>query len=170
MTCEIEPNLQNKLFDHRACILGFVNTGRVKFAAKRVDNKILCHDITDYIVYGACAEAYCIHADNASLPIPEQRIILRHIGNFKSLLREAGPPDILHEGVDLPDEVRRDKEHRDELLVRADQCKDDIDLPRLQAMPMVPDPDIFFETLIGMIKNDLISYQVFATKNYWKKF
>jgi hypothetical protein len=81
MTCEIEPNLQNKLFDHRACILGFVNTGRVKFAAKRVDNKILCHDITDYIVYGACAEAYCIHADNASLPIPEQRIILRHIGN-----------------------------------------------------------------------------------------
>jgi hypothetical protein len=27
---------------------------------------------------------------------------------------------------------------------------------------MVPDPDVFFETMLGMIKNDLVSYQVHA--------
>jgi hypothetical protein len=29
---------------------------------------------------------------------------------------------------------------------------------------MDPDPDIFFETLVGMIKNELISYQIYAKK------
>jgi hypothetical protein len=169
MTCQIEPNLQNKLFDHRACTLGFVNNNRSKFTAKRIDNKILSHDITDFIVYSACAEAYSIHADNDALPIPEQRAVLRQIGQFKTLLREAGPPDILHDGMYLSDADRNDRDRRDELLRRAELCKDDIGLPRLQAMPLVPDPDIFFETLIGMIKNDLISYQIFDAKKLSEK-
>jgi hypothetical protein len=51
----------------------------------------------------------------------------------------------------------RFKSDRDILLRRAELCKDDIDLPRLENLPLDPDPDIFFETLIGMIKNEIIS-------------
>jgi hypothetical protein len=55
-------------------------------------------------------------------------------------------------------------ENRDRVLREADLCKDDIDLPRLQVARLDPDLDIFFETLLGMIKNELVSYQAYAGK------
>jgi hypothetical protein len=120
------------------------------------------------VVFGACAEAYAIHADIEELPVQEQRQILQRIGTFKSLIRQAGPPDIRHI-YDPSDSLREEREGREELLRRADLCKDDIDLPRLQGLTLVPDPDVFYETLIGMIKNELISYQTFASKKLYSQ-
>jgi hypothetical protein len=84
ISCSIAPNLQNKLFDHRAILLSFI---RPDFKSKTnkgvINNLILKHDVIDYVVFGACAEAYAIHAAERDLPVPLQREILRKIGDLK---------------------------------------------------------------------------------------
>jgi hypothetical protein len=126
-----------------------------------VDSAILKHDVVDLIIFAAASEAYAIHVSNMDLPVPEQRTVLRYIGNLKELIKLIGPPTV------PPDEILRDDgesfiERRNELFRRAELCKDDITQYDIPAMRMVPDPDVFFETMLGMIKNDLVSYQVHA--------
>jgi hypothetical protein len=162
MDCTISATLQNKLFDHRACFLDFEK----KFfrqAIVSVKNKILNDDIIDLILFSTCAEAYAIHAAADSLPVPERREILQKVGTLKQLLRDIGPPIIPPEQLVL-DNGTGFMENRQRLLREAELCKDDIDLPRLEAVNLEPDQDIFFETLTGMLKNELISYQSYAAK------
>jgi hypothetical protein len=102
LCCSIEPGLQNKLFDHRACRL---ELGRRALPPRRnspVDTSILNHDVTDYIVFAATAEAYAVHAANDELPAADQRGILRNIGDLKQLIRLIGSP------VVPPEELVRD--------------------------------------------------------------
>jgi hypothetical protein len=34
----------------------------------------------------------------------------------------------------------------------------------ISSLALDPDPDVFFETLMGMLKNELLNYQIFAKK------
>jgi hypothetical protein len=156
MSCTVLPNLQNKLFDHRAVVLSYKKEIKNNGLPIRIDSKILKDDIVDLIIYAATAEAYALHADAEQVTEPVRREHLRNIGRLKILIRNLGPP------ITPYDEVLRDNgvdfaERREILLREGDQCKDDINLPLLQQWPLVPDPDVFFETLTGMIKNELIS-------------
>jgi hypothetical protein len=162
--CGIAQNLQNKLFDHRAILLSFINNGKGKKVQKSiVRNKTLKDDVADYIIFGACAEAHALHANEIELPIPQQREILRKIGQFKKLIRDAGPPDIPMEEM-AADNGRNFTENRIRILRAADLCKDDIDLQLLQSYTPIPDPDIFLETLIGMIKMNLLVTKFMLSK------
>jgi exonuclease III len=163
MECKILPNLQNKLFDHRAVTLDYRKKTTMGSLNKRADNAILKDDIIDLIIFSACAEAYAIHSSPAALPVQEQREVLRKVGTIKTIIRNAGPPVIPVSEL-IRDGGTQFSEHRDTLLRKAELCKDDINLPHLQSMEIDPDPEIFLETLTGMIKNDLISYQYFAKK------
>jgi hypothetical protein len=116
----------------------------------------------DLIIFASCAEAYAIHATDA-IPIPIKREKLRRIGSLKQEIKIIGPPVVPCNEIEFDSGIRYTNE-RETNIRRAELCKDDIDLDLLQSWPMDPDPDIFFETLIGMIKNDLISYQAFAFK------
>jgi hypothetical protein len=48
--------------------------------------------------------------------------------------------------------------------------RDEINLDWIADLMLEPEPDIFFETMMGMIKNDLVSYQIFARKGKNKFF
>jgi exonuclease III len=163
MDCIIEKNLQNKLFDHRAVILKFVPQIRVGPNRQVVDSRFLKDDVIELIIFSACAEAYAIHAARDALPVPVQRDTLQTIGRLKQLLKDIGPPVVPYEEL-LNDNGENFLNRRQVLLREAELCKDDIDLLHLQTINMDPDPDIFFETLVGMIKNELISYQTYAKK------
>jgi hypothetical protein len=161
ISCTISPNLQNKLFDHRACLLSLRRSAPLLRLNKPVDSAILKDDVVDLITFAAVSEAYAIHVSNRDLPVLGQRTVLRYIGNLKELIKLIGPPTV------PPDEILRDDgesfmERRSELLRRAEICRDDISQYDLPTLRMVPDPDVFFETMLGMIKNDLMSYQVHA--------
>jgi hypothetical protein len=159
--CTIAPNLQNKLFDHWACFLTLKKPICERRPNKPVDNKILEHDITDYVIFAAAAEAYAVHASNEDLAVNDQRAALRSIGQLKKLIREIGPPVVSPDAL-LIDNGLAHREERDALIRRADLFKDEINRLGLMNLRVVPDPDVFLETLLGMIKNDLISYQVYA--------
>jgi exonuclease III len=162
--CNIMPNLQNKMFDHKACILDF-SPKRVKNRRVNtmIDQKFLKDDIIDDLVFSAVAEAFAVHADPRDLTGQEREVILNRIGNMKRLLRMAGPPTTpiieLTKDGGLEWATNRERIMREITL-----CKDDIELPHLQSLRLDPDPDIFLETLLGMIKNELISYQAYAGK------
>jgi hypothetical protein len=94
MEITISATLQNKLFDHRACFLNFEKK-LFRQAIVSVRNKILNDDIIDLILFSTCAEAYAIHAEADSLPVPERRETLQKVGTLKQLLRDIGPP-IIH--------------------------------------------------------------------------
>jgi hypothetical protein len=160
MSCTVLPNLQNKLFDHRAVVLSYKKVIKNNGLPIRIDSKILKDDIVDLIIYAATAEAYALHADAEQVTEPVRREHLRNIGQLKILIRDLGPPITPYEEV-LRDNGVDFADRREILLREGDQCKDDINLPLLQQWPLVPDPDVFFETLTGMIKNELVSYQVY---------
>jgi CRISPR/Cas system-associated protein endoribonuclease Cas2 len=160
-TVSIADNLQNKLFDHRACFFTAKKLVPVTTKNKPVDNTVLSHDVIELINFASSSEAYALHVNNADLPVPDQRAVLRRIGDLKSLIKDIGPPII------PPDELMRDEgrdflDTRSELFRRAKLCKDDINRYDLPNLRMVPEPDVFFKTLLGMMKNDIISYQVYA--------
>jgi hypothetical protein len=62
------------------------------------------------------------------------------------------------------DNGRNFTENRIRILRAADLCKDDIDLQLLQSYTPIPDPDIFLETLIGMIKMNLLVTKFMLSK------
>jgi exonuclease III len=159
--CTIAPNLQNKLFDHKACFLTLKKPICERRPNKPVDSKILEHDITEYVIFAAVSEAYAVHPSNDDLAVNDQRAALRSIGQLKKLIREIGPPMIPPDALVIDNGLAY-REGRDVLIRCADLFRDEINRLNLTNLRVVPDPDVFFETLLGMIKNDLISYQVYA--------
>jgi hypothetical protein len=163
MNCSIAPGLQNKLFDHKACLLDFKKYEKKISSKKEIKTAILKDDITDYIVFSTCAEAYLTHAAGDALPVNLRREELRKVGVLKAILKEAGPP--IPPSTELFNDLGvQFNTNRTEMMRRVELCKDDIDLPWLETLPLDPDPDIFFETMMGMIKNELLSYQAYANK------
>jgi hypothetical protein len=149
-------------FRFRAVFLSFEKK-IFKQAVLSVQNKILDDDIIELIIFSTCAEAYAIHATEESLPVQNRRDCLRKVGTLKQLIKNIGPPIIPADEL-VTDNGVGFSENRDNLRREAELCKDDIDLPQLQTVELDPDPDIFLETLTGMLKNELISYQSFAAK------
>jgi hypothetical protein len=119
------------------------------------------HDITEYVIFAAVSEAYAVHPSNDDLAVNDQRAALRSIGQLKKLIREIGPPVIPPDALVIDNGLAY-REGRDVLIRCADLFRDEINRLNLTNLRVVPDPDVFFETLLGMIKNDLISYQVYA--------
>jgi hypothetical protein len=148
--------------DHRACQLSFTNTLKSANNTQIINSRILNNDIVDLIIFASCAEAYAIHATDA-VPVPLKREQLLRIASLKQEIKSIGPPVLPCSEIEFDTGIRYTAD-REANIRRAELCKDDIDLDLLQSWPMDPDPDIFFETLIGMIKNDLISYQAFTFK------
>jgi hypothetical protein len=129
----------------------------------RIDCNILKDDVVDHICFSVAAEAYIIHAANNALPAAEKPVLLREIGRIKSLIRQAGPPQTPSEEI-LADNGTGWADRRDRILRSIAEAEDNIDLVRLSGLDLDPNPDIFFETLLGMIKNELFIYQIFARK------
>jgi exonuclease III len=150
MECTIAANLQNKLFDHRACLLRFTKSFKSANNSQVINSRILNHDIVDLIIFASCAEAYVIHAADA-IPVPLRREKLLRIGSLKQDIKSIGPPVLPCNEIEFDTDIRYAAE-REANIRLAELCKDDIDLDLLQSWPMDPDPDVFFETLIGMIK------------------
>jgi hypothetical protein len=91
-TVSIADNLQNKLFDHRACFFTAKKLVPVTTKNKPVDNTVLSHDVIELINFASSSEAYALHVNKADLPVLDQRAVLRRIGDLKSLIKDIGPP------------------------------------------------------------------------------
>jgi Reverse transcriptase (RNA-dependent DNA polymerase) len=129
----------------------------------RINNNILSDDVIEYISFSVAAEAYIIHAKENVLPRANRNNLLTTVGRLKTLIRRAGPPYIPSEKF-IADNGADWNEKRGRVIRSIEETKDQLDMDIISNLALDPDPDVFFETLMGMLKNELLNYQIFAKK------
>jgi hypothetical protein len=158
--CFIAPNMQNKMFDHRAITICFKDPPKV-IKPPTISRDLLKDPDIELHVKLAVADTYLIHTN--VIPDPERERLLNEIGTAKKSIRDIGP-DSCH----LPIGERSELEEN----VRAGRLG--LIREQLENIPMellengtyrdgLTD-DIFMETLVNNIRNECVSYQIFLAK------
>jgi exonuclease III len=145
--------------DHRAVFLSLAKKRVSQKYTTQIDAKIFKDDVTEFIVQAAVLECYILHLREEALVRREKNLLLQGIGNAKKLIRDVGILPLFFQGEDVV--VVQDCNSK---LDRLREILMDIEGAGVTHMEVAPDPDVFFETLLFMIKNELIEYQAFAKK------
>jgi hypothetical protein len=150
--CNILPNTQSRLFDHKAVILEFTESKPpvcIPTILPRINND---PDINLIVEISAMETyiTYCnVHDENRKYEL------LRNLDRCRAILRKAGPdPIFAGGGGDYINERNRSPTEIREILAT-------FDLAFLQNSQLIVDNDDFLELLINNIRNDVIGYQAF---------
>ena len=159
--CDINPGLQNSLFDHKAITLNF-NTPIIKNTVNPTISRSIVNDPElDIVVTLAVSECYVIHINEDSWGPNERAELLLQIGRIRTQFRTAGPaPAHLPVGSLTEENVRARKELLELLLIEIAE----LDIRRLEEMPLSCNQDVFMEVLLNTVWNETISFQVFTKK------
>jgi len=172
--CSILPHLGSTLLDHRTILLKLNIEKNV--SKQSINKSILSNPRIDDVVWAAVADCYLTHAD-PDVPLPGDREEHVHharprlnrlinqkykVGSLLRLLREYN--DLVEErertGFTLLLENQLAGKNAEIRILRDEMW--DIDfLIRIQ---LVPDPDVFLETLLCTVKGSVISYQTWVQK------
>ncbi len=158
--CFIVPNLQNKMFNHRAVVICFKDPTKV-IKQPTISRELLKDPDLELHVMLTVADTYQLHTSSL-----EEREIARRlldIGSAKKLIRELGP-DSSHLPVDYRSEY--EENIRSGRLGEIREVLEEFPLARLEDGTFkdgITD-DIFMETLVNNIRNECISYQIFLAK------
>jgi hypothetical protein len=148
------------MFDHRAIFLCFKPPpSTVK--PPTISREILKDPDIDLIVNLSIYETYLRHTN--TLPEPARHESLLRIGRARTDFREAGPDSSI-----LPSGTRTDYDElrRSGLLVGVKEILDGFDFTELSNGGFTENlsDDIFMETLVNNLRNDVVSYQIFISK------
>jgi hypothetical protein len=158
--CFISNSLQNKLFDHRATHICFKKqvTG---IRTPTISREILKDPDIDLVVKISIFETYVQHSNIITEP-DRLRILLR-LGTARRDLRESGP-----DSSTLPVGSRSDFEElrRSGVLAGIKETLNDVRIADFMIGGFTNElsDDIFMETLVNNLKNDVVSYQNFICK------
>jgi Reverse transcriptase (RNA-dependent DNA polymerase) len=154
--CDILPALQNSLFDHRAVTLELGQKSvKIKCSRnKNISNMVLSDDLIELVVFTGTVECYIVHATDANFILRSRDSYLEQVGNMRNRIRLAG-------GMEPGN-------NRANLLTELNAEKNNFDLEQVTGMELAPDPLIFMETLLFMLKNETISHQSFLRKRQRK--
>jgi hypothetical protein len=160
--CEIAPNLQNKLFDHKAITLNLnkrsIPSGRVR---QFVSNPDLDDELLSFLVQATVAETCLVHGTVDRIEGVSKDLLLNTCGMIKTLIRECGPPFELRVGHDPDPELIRDRERK---LIRIQILAQSLNINTLESIPLSCSDLILMETLLLNLKNDVTSHQKFMRK------
>jgi exonuclease III len=161
--CEISPNLQNKLFDHKAVTVSFnlKNTQTGNTGRPTISNKDLDDDLLEFLIHATVSETYLIHSETEMYGRYSRQDLLNNCGRIKFLIRDCGPPKHLIIGDDISVE---DLQQREQKIVRLQILKANTDLTIIEQSILNCEPETFFETLLLNVKNEVVSHQVFMRK------
>ena len=158
--CYISPYLQNKMFDHRAVHICFKNP-HVAIRAPTISREILKDPNLDLVVHISIFETYTRHT--GTLTEPSRNDQLRRLGTARANIREAGPDSSL-----LPIDSRTDLDElrRSGLIASVKETINEVNFNELTAGGFTENlnDDIFMETLVNNLRNDVVSYQTFISK------
>ena len=159
--CDINPGLQNELFDHKATTLK-VNTIELRKAGNpSISRSIINDQELDIVVTLAVAECYIVHIQEQAWLPNERGELLNKIGRIRTQFRAAGPAPV-HLPLDtLTAELIRDREETLDLIIRESA---ELDITRFQEMPITCCRAVFMEVLLNAVRNDTISFQLFIKK------
>jgi exonuclease III len=165
--CYINPGLQNKLFDHKAINLVINDKkptgsrGNIAISNKELDDELL-----DYLVAATVCETYLIHTEQQIIEGRIRNNLLELCGRMKWLIRDCGPPPELITG-NQPSVI--EIEERSRKIIRLQILKNSIDLPSVENVNLTCGNDIFLETLLINVKNEVVSHQSFMRKKKLEK-
>jgi len=158
--CCILPNMQNKMFDHRAVTICFKDPPKV-IKQPTISRELLKDPDLEMHVLLAVADTYLLHT--SSLEEAEITRRLAEIGAAKKLIRDIGP-DKCHLPVGYRSEFEENT--RAGRIGEIRELLEDFPLGRLETGAYKDNitDDTFMETLVNNIRNECISYQIFLTK------
>jgi exonuclease III len=159
--CAISDSLQNKLFDHKACEMVFNNKPKWDRKFPAISNKDLEDDLLDFLVAATVCETYILHAEPAVLGEVNRNSLLERCGRIKWLIRDCGPPPDLIIGTEITEEFILARERK---INRMTVIRQGLPLSDFEQLPLSCEPDIFFETLMLNVKNEVVSHQSFMRK------
>jgi hypothetical protein len=151
------------LFDHKAVILSFnikKNTGN-RQKKTVISNNNLDDELLPFLVHAAVCETYLLHSDIDNIGRFSKNDMLQFCGRIRQQIRECGPPPETICGLD-PDILVQ--EERQTKIGRITILKNHLDPDVIQHIPLNVAPDIFLETLLITVKNDVVSHQAFLRK------
>jgi hypothetical protein len=158
--CFISNSLLNKLFDHRATHICFKKqvTG---IRTPTISREILKDPDIDLVVKISIYETYAHHSNIITEPVRLETLL--SLGTARRDLRESGP-----DSSTLPIGYRNelDELRRSGVLAGIKEILNDFRIADLSAGGFVDglSDDIFMETLVNNLKNDVVSYQNFISK------
>jgi hypothetical protein len=168
-SCNISPELQNKLFDHKAITLT-LNQNRKKTNNARmrptISNKELDDELLEFLVAATMCETYLLHTDTPFVSGRSKDDILSNCGNIKKLVKECGPPVHLIIGALSDEEAITERSRK---VTRLLIMQNNLPVREVTDLILSCDPDVFFETLMNNLRNEVCSHQTFMRKAKFKK-
>jgi exonuclease III len=161
--CTISPNLQNKLFDHKAITLTLNRINNKKIGRPTISKKDLDDDLLPFLVHATVAETYLLNCRDNEV---NTQILLNTCGTIKALIRDCGPPLELRSDSNYTEEDQRARERK---VTRLQVLINMLDTPALENLNLLCSPDILMETLLLSLKNEVISHQSFIRKKKLEK-
>ncbi len=155
--CHIKPNVQSRLFDHKAVELDFT----VKPSASsrpNISNKILNDPDLDTVVEISALECYALYLNEDN---PIKPAALRLVGEASATIREAGPDPCFSP---YSHATLLDTDARNLLMARLELTIGNFRDLNLENALLSISYDNFMEILINGIRNSVISYQSFVSK------
>jgi hypothetical protein len=160
----VHPNLQSKMFDHKAIHLTFVPTRPPGTTRPSISHKILCDPDLDLVVGLAVADTYL--ASTSVLTPNVKNALSISIGSAMDALRKSGPSDF---HLTPGDRSEADSIQRAGVIAGIRETLENFPLNQLQTGPLTSINDVnpddnFMEGLINNVRNHVISHQTFALK------
>jgi exonuclease III len=164
--CVVAPNVQSKLFDHKAVEINFNKPVPVGKKTLAISNKELDDDLLEYLVAATLCETYLIHSLEVRLGRFTTEELLGFCGRTKALIRQCGPPLEYIIGLEITQNIIVTRAN---CLTRLQILKNSLNIPEVENIQLNCDPDVFFETLMLNLKNEVISHQSFMRKKKFEK-
>jgi hypothetical protein len=155
--------LQNKLFDHKAVTLKLNKKMAGKIGIPTISKKDLEDDLLPFLVHATVAESYLLQCGEN---IPNIDLLINTCGTLKALIRDCGPPFELRVEGDYTDQDKLDRARK---LVHLQILVNNLDIATYEHINLTCTADIFLESLLLNIKNEVISHQAFIRKKKSKK-
>jgi hypothetical protein len=154
--------LQNKLFDHKGISLSFKDPPKV-IKQPTISRSILKDPDLDLVVSLSVAETYLHHIKFPPVIANLRQTKLEQIGRARAALIMAGPDSIY-----LPPNSRSEEQELDRAgaIAGIKETIDDLSIADLAERELLDEfqADVFMETLINNLRNDVISFQIFIQR------
>ena len=146
-------------------LLSFVKNNRV-IRSPRIRDSILQDPDLDIVVWAAAAECYITNFSLIQVGEDDIRSALEMVGNIRTLLREAGPSEIYYNNDELNAETLA---NRTRCLIRIRSVISTHPIEIFHLFSLSVEDDIFMESLVNNVRNEVTSYQNFLGKFKNKK-
>jgi hypothetical protein len=155
--CNILPNTQSRLFDHKAVTLEFIES-KPPVCIPTISPRINNDPDINIVVEISAMETYITYCNEYDENRKSE--LLRNLGCCRAILRKAGLDPVFAGGGG--DYIDADIDERNRSLTEIRDILSTFDLVFLQNCQLVVDNDDFLELLINNIRNDVIGYQAFV--------